>query len=147
METHDLFDLSGRTALVTGGGRGIGLDMAVGLAEAGANILVASRKIANCEAAAEEIRKLGRQATAFAVDMSSGEDIDRFVAALDQHCAAPIDILVNNAGVSPGARRCSSYPLEGWDKRLQRQRPRPLAPESAGRPSHEGLRAVAPSST
>ncbi|MBW2383563.1 MAG: glucose 1-dehydrogenase [Deltaproteobacteria bacterium] len=114
METHDLFDLSGRTALVTGGGRGIGLDMAVGLAEAGANLIVASRKIANCEAAAEEIRKLGRQATALVVDMSSGEDIDRFVAELDQ-AAAPIDILVNNAGVTWGAP-VLEHPMEAWDK-------------------------------
>ncbi len=51
METRELFDLSGRTAVVTGGGRGIGLDLAIGLAEAGADVVVASRKQANCEAA------------------------------------------------------------------------------------------------
>jgi NAD(P)-dependent dehydrogenase (short-subunit alcohol dehydrogenase family) len=114
METRDLFDLSGRTALVTGGGRGIGLDMAVGLAEAGANVVVASRKLAKCEEAAEEIRKLGREATALAVDMSKGEDIDRFVAELDAK-APPIDILVSNAGVTWGAP-VLEHPMEAWDK-------------------------------
>jgi gluconate 5-dehydrogenase len=114
METRDLFDLAGRTALVTGGGRGIGLDIALGLAEAGADVVVASRKLENCEAAAEQIRKIGRRATALAVDMSNGEDIDRFVAELDAQ-ALPIDILVNNAGVTWGAP-VLEYPMSGWDR-------------------------------
>ena len=114
METHDLFDLSGRTALVTGGGRGIGLDMAVGLAEAGANVIVASRKLANCEAAAEEIRKSAARRRPWPSTCRSGEDIDRFVAELDQD-AAPIDILVNNAGVTWGAP-VLEHPMEAWDK-------------------------------
>ena len=66
MKTQDLFDLRGKTALVTGGGRGIGLDMAMGLAEAGADVVLASRKIDNCEAAASEI---GGAARAMQVDM------------------------------------------------------------------------------
>jgi len=114
METRDLFDLSGRTAVVTGGGRGIGLDVAIGLAEAGADVVVASRKLDNCEAAAEEIRKLGREAWAMAVDMSKPDDVDAFVQALDS--AVPrIDILVNNAGVTWGAP-VLDYPMEAWDK-------------------------------
>jgi len=114
VETAELFDLTGRTAVVTGGGRGIGLDLAIGLAEAGADVVVASRKQENCEAAAEEIRKLGRKAWAMAVDMSKPEQIDAFVAALDE--AVPqIDILVNNAGVTWGAP-VLEYPMEAWDK-------------------------------
>lgn len=114
METRDLFDLSGKTAVVTGGGRGIGLDLALGLAEAGADVVVASRKQANCEAAAEEIRKIGRKAWALAVDMSKPEEIDRLVQEIDEQ-APPVDVLVNNAGVTWGAP-VLEYPMEAWDK-------------------------------
>ena len=114
METRQLFDLSGRTAVVTGGGRGIGLDIAIGLAEAGADVVVASRKLANCETAAEEIRKLGRRAFAMAVDMSKPDQIDAFADSLAE--AVPrVDILVNNAGVTWGAP-VLDYPMEAWDK-------------------------------
>ena len=114
METRDLFDLSGRVAVVTGGGRGIGLDLAMGLAEAGADVVVASRKLANCEAAAEQIRKLGRSAQALAVDMSKPASIDAFADALET--AVPrLDVLVNNAGVTWGAP-VLDYPMEAWDK-------------------------------
>jgi gluconate 5-dehydrogenase len=114
MQTTDLFDLSGKTALVTGGGRGIGLHLATGLAEAGAEVIVASRKLANCEQAAESIRKLGGKATALALDMSKADDIERFVGELD--VAAPrLDILVNNAGITWGAP-VLEHPMEAWDK-------------------------------
>lgn len=114
MDTRQLFDLSGRTAVVTGGGRGIGLDIAIGLAEAGADVVVASRKLANCETAAEEIRKLGRRAYAMAVDMSKPEQIDAFADRLAE--AVPrVDILVNNAGVTWGAP-VLDYPMAAWDK-------------------------------
>jgi gluconate 5-dehydrogenase len=114
VQTRDLFDLHGRTAVVTGGGRGIGLDIALGLAEAGADVVVASRKQANCEAAAEAIRKCGRKAWAMAVDMSKPDRIDAFVRELDE--AVPrIDVLVNNAGVTWGAP-VLDYPMEAWDR-------------------------------
>jgi gluconate 5-dehydrogenase len=114
METRRLFDLSGRTAVVTGGGRGIGLDIAIGLAEAGADVVIASRKLANCEAAADEIRKLGRNAHAMALDMSKPDEIDAFARSLAD--AVPsVDILVNNAGVTWGAP-VLDYPMEAWDK-------------------------------
>jgi NAD(P)-dependent dehydrogenase (short-subunit alcohol dehydrogenase family) len=114
MLTQKLFDLSGRTALVTGGGRGIGLDMALGLAEAGADVIVASRKLENCETAAEQIRKIGRRATAMSVDMSKAESIDCFADELAE-TAPGVDILVNNAGVTWGAP-VLDYPMEAWDK-------------------------------
>jgi NAD(P)-dependent dehydrogenase (short-subunit alcohol dehydrogenase family) len=114
MDTRDLFDLSGKTALVTGGGRGIGLDLAMGLAEAGAEVIVASRKLEKCEEAAEEITKVGGKARAMAVDMGKREDVDRFAAELET--AAPqLDILVNNAGVTWGAP-VLDYPMNAWDK-------------------------------
>jgi len=114
MKTLDLFDLSGKTALVTGGGRGIGLDLATGLAEAGAHVIVASRKRENCEAAAEGLRAAGCKASALAVDMSKAEDIERFVEELDSG-APSLDILVNNAGVTWGAP-VLEHPMEAWDK-------------------------------
>ena len=114
MDTRDLFDLSGKTAVVTGGGRGIGLDLALGLAEAGADVVVASRKVENCEAAAEAIRKIGRQGTAMGVDMSQPEEIERFADALEE--AVPrVDVLVNNAGVTWGAP-VLEYPMSAWDR-------------------------------
>jgi len=114
METRELFDLSGRTALVTGGGRGLGLDLALGLAEAGADLVVASRKLENCERAAEEIAKTGRRASALQVDMTKADDVDRFAEEL-KSVAPHLDILVNNAGVTWGAP-VLDYPMEAWDK-------------------------------
>jgi NAD(P)-dependent dehydrogenase (short-subunit alcohol dehydrogenase family) len=114
MQTQQLFDLSGKTALVTGGGRGIGLDMAIGLAEAGADVIVASRKLENCEAAAEAIRKAGRQAWAFAVDMSDPDSIEAMVEAM-QGSAPPVDILINNAGMTWG-EPVLEHSMKGWDR-------------------------------
>ena len=114
METPELFNLTGRTAVVTGGGRGIGLDIALGLAEAGADVAVASRKQANCEATAEAIRALGRQAWSFPVDMSQEADIAKFSQSLIDTLPR-VDILVNNAGVTWGAPSLE-YPMEAWDK-------------------------------
>lgn len=114
MRTLDLFDLSGKTALVTGGGRGIGLDLAIGLAELGADVVVASRKLDNCKRAAQEIEKLGCRGIPLALDMSKPEAIDAFVVRLDR-VAPRIDILVNNAGVTWGAP-VLEYPMRAWDK-------------------------------
>ena len=111
MKTAELFDLTGKTALVTGGGRGIGLDMAIGLAEAGAQVIVASRKLQNCEAAAREI---GNSARGMAVDMSQHDDIERFCDEFEASVPA-LDILVNNAGVTWGAP-VLDYPMEAWDR-------------------------------
>ncbi len=114
MHTTSLFDLSGRTALVTGGGRGIGRHIAKGLAEAGCDVVVASRKLANCEEAAAEFEALGRRAWAFAVDLADEASID---ALADATLAAVgrLDILFNNAGVIWGAPTLD-YPMKGWDR-------------------------------
>ena len=114
MHVRELFDLSGRTALVTGGGRGLGRHIAIGLAEAGADVLVASRKLASCEETVREIEKLGGRAAARAADLSREEDVgalaDWAIGAADR-----LGILVNNAGVIWGAPLLE-YPLHGWDK-------------------------------
>ncbi len=98
--TDALFDLSGKNCLVTGGSRGLGLQMVLALAARGANVVIASRKLEACEAAAEKVRALGRSALALSVHAGKWSDIDRM---LDEAYArfGRIDILINNAGMSP----------------------------------------------
>ncbi len=79
MKIQDMFDLSGRVAIVTGGGRGIGKFIATGLAEAGANIVIASRKIENCEKTAGELSGLGVKTLAVKFDVSVEEDVRRLL--------------------------------------------------------------------
>lgn len=114
MHVKDLFDLKGKVAIVTGGGRGIGQFMATGLAEAGANVVLASRKLANCEKEAGELAKLGVKTLAVQCDMAKKDDIDNLVkAAMDTF--GTIDILVNNAGLTWGAPTLD-FPLDKWEK-------------------------------
>lgn len=98
-----LFDLDGRIALVTGGSRGLGLEMARAFAERGADVIVASRKLDACEAAADEVRRLGRRAHAIAAHCGRWDEVDGLI---DQAYAAfgRIDILISNAGSGPAAR-------------------------------------------
>ena len=114
MGVMELFDLSGKTALVTGGGRGIGRGIAHGLAEAGAHVIVASRKIEACERTAEEIRAFGASADAFATDVAKPESLDELVRHSIE-VNGRLDILVNNAGIAWAAPTLE-YPLEAWDK-------------------------------
>jgi gluconate 5-dehydrogenase len=114
LRVQQLFDLAGRTALVTGGGRGIGRHVALGLAEAGADVLVASRKLETCEATARAIEKLGRRAWALRADLGRPEEVE----ALAERVLAEVPrlhVLVNNAGVTWGAPTLD-YPLEAWEK-------------------------------
>ena len=100
MTSRNLFSLEGKTAIVTGGSRGLGREMALAFAEHGADIVIASRKIENCEVVAEEIRALGRRALAVGYHAASWEDAERLAQASITEFGA-IDILVNNAGMSP----------------------------------------------
>ena len=95
-----LFDLTGKVALVTGGSRGLGYQMVKAFAERGADVIIASRKLENCEAVAEEVRALGRKALAISAHVGRWADCDRLV---EEAYAAfgRVDILVNNAGMSP----------------------------------------------
>jgi 2-deoxy-D-gluconate 3-dehydrogenase len=93
------FDLSGKVALVTGAGRGLGRESAVALAEHGANVAVASRSTEELETVAEEIRGHGREASVHPLDIRSVPDIRRMVeGVIEQH--GRVDILVNNAGTN-----------------------------------------------
>jgi NAD(P)-dependent dehydrogenase (short-subunit alcohol dehydrogenase family) len=96
----DYFDLGGKVALITGGSRGLGLEMALAFADAGADVIVASRKLENCEDAAGQIRAKGRRALALAVHAGKWNDMERLA---EQAYAAfgRVDILVNNAGMGP----------------------------------------------
>jgi NAD(P)-dependent dehydrogenase (short-subunit alcohol dehydrogenase family) len=96
----DLFDLTGKIALVTGGSRGLGLQMVRAFAEHGADIIVASRKLDACEEACEEVRAMGRRALAISAHVGRWDEIDRLIEAAYAEFGR-IDILVNNAGMSP----------------------------------------------
>jgi NAD(P)-dependent dehydrogenase (short-subunit alcohol dehydrogenase family) len=98
--TSPYFDLTGKVALVTGGSRGLGYQMAKAFAEHGADIIVASRKIDACEEAASEFRALGRKAYAHAAHCGRWDDIDALIEASYAKFGR-VDILVNNAGSGP----------------------------------------------
>ena len=114
MRPSELFDLSGRVAIVTGGGSGIGRQMAEGLAEAGADVVLCARKPERCEQVAEELRALGVRALGLRCDVRDPAEI---AAVVDRTRAdlGRIDVLVNNAGTSWGAP-AEDHPLEGWQK-------------------------------
>jgi NAD(P)-dependent dehydrogenase (short-subunit alcohol dehydrogenase family) len=115
MKLNDLFSLKGKTALVTGGGRGIGKFIATGLAEAGADLILVSRKMKNLESAAKEISEaFGVHVYPIACDLAKAEDIENTVKAATEKCPR-IDILVNNAGATWGAPTLE-FPLERWDQ-------------------------------
>ncbi len=111
---QQLFDLKGKTALVTGGSRGLGLQMAHALGEAGARIMVNSRKAADLEVAVAELKAAGIDAQFIAADCAKEEDIRRLA---DETLAqfGRVDILVNNAGASWGAP-AEDHPVPAWDK-------------------------------
>lgn len=111
---QQLFDLSGRRALVTGGSRGLGLQIAEALGEAGARVLLSSRKAGDLEEAAAHLKARGIEAEWIAADASQPADIQRLAdEALGR--LGHVDILVNNAGATWGAP-AEEHPLEAWDK-------------------------------
>ncbi len=94
------FDLTGKIALVTGGSRGLGYQMVKAFAERGADCIIASRKLDNCETVAEEVRALGRRALAIQLHAAKWPSIDAMIERVYAEWGR-IDILVNNAGMSP----------------------------------------------
>lgn len=113
-KVQQLFDLSGKTALVTGGSRGLGLQMAQALGEAGAKIVLSSRKAADLEEATAELQASGIDARWIAADCAREEDILKLVDETLQR-VGDVDILVNNAGASWGAP-AEDHPTAAWDK-------------------------------
>jgi NAD(P)-dependent dehydrogenase (short-subunit alcohol dehydrogenase family) len=104
-----LFNLTGKAAIVTGGGRGLGKAIALGLAGAGADVVVASRKLENCEAVAREIEKMGRRALAVSCHVGRTDQIDALVDAA-YGAFGQVDVVVNNAAMSPGTLLVDSSP-------------------------------------
>ncbi len=109
-----LFDLTGRTALVTGGSRGLGLQIAEALGDAGAKVMLTARKAADLEEACAALSARGIDARWIAADASKPEEAQRVVAETLERLG-PIDILVNNAGVA-WAAPAEDHPLAAWDK-------------------------------
>ena len=97
---HMQVDLSNKIAVVTGGSRGLGREMVLAFAKAGADVVIASRKLEACEAVAREIEKLGRRALPLAAHVGKWDDNDKLAEAAYKHFGR-VDILVNNAGMSP----------------------------------------------
>jgi gluconate 5-dehydrogenase len=114
MRLEQLFDLSGKTALVTGGSRGLGFAMAHALAEMGARVAITARKTDELAAAASSLSAEGAAVFATPCDLANPETLEPMVEAAVA-ALGPIDILVNNAGTSWGAP-AEEYPIEGWRK-------------------------------
>ncbi len=109
------FDLTGKVALVTGGSRGLGLQMVRAFAEAGADVVVASRKSDACEAVAKEVAALGRRALPVAAHVGRWDDLARLADAAYDHFGQ-VDVLVNNAGMSPLAPSSAQTSEDLFDK-------------------------------
>ena len=111
---QQLFDLTGQVALVTGGSRGLGLQIAEALGEAGAKVMISARKAAELEEGVAHLQARGIDARWIAADASKPEDLQRLAAETLERLGQ-VDVLVNNAGATWGAP-AESHPLEAWDK-------------------------------
>jgi len=117
VNVKQLFDLTGRVAVVTGGSIGLGRQMAEGLAEMGANVVLCARKKERCQQAAEELQQLGVKALALACDVKNQTSVQELVDTTLSHFGR-IDVLINNAGVSWGAP-VEQMSLEDWNKVIE----------------------------
>ena len=150
----DLFDMTGKVAVVTGGSRGLGREMVIAFAEHGADVVIASRKLENCETVAEEVRKLGRRALPLAYHAASWDGSDQLAEAVYAEFGR-IDVLVNNAGIgntNPDGTRdrresadgvelrfADQIPLRGTPARSRPARPtRPPQPATGKNDAEEG---------
>ena len=113
MDTSNLFSLKGRSALITGGSRGIGRMFAEGFLAQGARVYISARKAAACDATAKELSALGH-CVSLPADVSTLDGCKALAAAYAQH-EDSLDILVNNAGAAWGAE-FDTFPESGWDK-------------------------------
>jgi gluconate 5-dehydrogenase len=112
MHIRELFDLTGKVAVVTGGSRGLGLEMAHGLGEAGASVMISGRRAEWLEPAAEELRAAGIACRAELADVANPDDAERLIARAVE-AFGRVNVLVNNAGLSWGAPALE-MPLDKW---------------------------------
>jgi len=115
MKMSKLFDLSNKIAVVTGGSRGLGREMVLAFAKAGADVVIASRKLDACQKVAKEVEALDRRALPFATHVGKWSDNDALANAAYKHFGR-VDILVNNAGMSPLAPSLTETSEELFDK-------------------------------
>ncbi|MEE8245242.1 MAG: SDR family oxidoreductase [Pseudomonadales bacterium] len=111
----ELFDFTGKVALVTGGSRGLGREMVLGLAARGADVVITSRKADSCEAVAEEVRALGREALPYGCHVGHWQELEGLTEAAYERFGR-IDVLINNAGMSPLYPALSDITEELFDK-------------------------------
>ena len=110
-----LFDLGGKIALVTGGSRGLGRSMVLGFAKAGADVVIASRKLEGCQKVADEVKALGRWALPISCHVADWDQIETLVKKTYE-TFGKLDILVNNAGIAPVAPSLADVTSEYFDK-------------------------------
>jgi len=112
-----VFSLDGKVSIVTGGGRGIGQAIAVGLAQVGSKVVVVSRTVSELEETCGRVREEGRDALAVVADVSRREDVHNVVATtLDKF--ERVDVLINNAGITPPASAPEDLPPHEWERTL-----------------------------
>ena len=116
MRLHKLFDLNGRVAVVTGGSRGLGLQIAEALGEFGAEVILVSRKQADLDLAKKQVEAFGAAVHAVAADLSQPDEVTAFSQDMIRRFGH-VDILVNNAGTVWGAP-AEEHPLDAWNKVL-----------------------------
>ncbi|WP_280770454.1 SDR family oxidoreductase [Salipaludibacillus daqingensis] len=114
MRVQELFDLTNKTAIITGGGRGLGEQIAKAYAEAGANVVLCSRKLEACQEVSDELQKAGTKTLALTCDVTKEEDVEAVVSKT-MDTFGRIDILVNNSGATWGAPAVE-MPVEAWKK-------------------------------
>lgn len=114
MITKELFDLQGQVAVITGGARGLGLTISETLAQAGADILICSRKISQYENKIKGLQKIGKRCLALKCDVGNPKDVQNLSEYIEKEFGR-VDILVNNAGATWGAP-VLDYPLDKWNK-------------------------------
>lgn len=117
MKALDLFRLDGKVAMITGGGRGLGKQIAKAYVESGASVVLCSRKIENCEQTKTELEKGGQELLALALDVTNPDSVNNVVTKTI-HRFGHIDILVNNAGASWGSP-AFDMPYDAWQKVIQ----------------------------
>lgn len=111
---EERFSLAGKVAMITGGSRGMGREMALAFAQAGADIMVVSRKLDACEVVAKEVEALGRRALPYACHVGRWDQLDGLVDTAYKHFGK-VDILVNNAGASPLYKSLVDVSESLWD--------------------------------
>ncbi|AXF56101.1 SDR family oxidoreductase [Salicibibacter kimchii] len=115
MSLLDLFNIKGKTAIVTGGGRGLGAQFAETMAESSANVVLCSRRLENCEDVAKQLKdEYGVETLALQCDVTDQADVDHLVAKTQEKFGS-IDILINNSGATWGAP-VVDLPLDAWKK-------------------------------